>query len=133
MQNEINPAGFSRESLPSGHTARRAMMHSHPAVLHRVNQALLDLFTLFELCGQLSSPVFVKPDSAVQSSYWPPPEEFVQRLTSYLLDDLFPVNAVWPLVINMSWLRAFDFYLMSPVRYQQRFRYVGLPSNVITL
>lgn len=123
-QNEVSPTEFSRESLPSGHTAHRAMMHSHSAALHRVNQALLDLFTLLELYGQLSPPVLVKPDSTAQSSCWPPPEEFLQRLTSYLLNDLFPVNSVWPLAINLSWLRVFDFYLMSPVRYQQRFRLI---------
>ncbi|THD21940.1 hypothetical protein D915_007485, partial [Fasciola hepatica] len=125
-----NTNTFSRGSFSSnsGHTTRRAM-HNHPAGLHRVNQALLDVFTLLELC-QLTSPP-TKPDPIVQSC-WPPPEEFLQRFTSYLLDDLFPTNAVWPLVINLSWLRTFDFYLLAPVRFRQRIRLVASSQRLLT-
>ncbi|TPP59658.1 hypothetical protein FGIG_06241 [Fasciola gigantica] len=127
--NNTNTFSLGSFSSNAGHTTRRAM-HNHPAGLHRVNQALLDVFTLLELC-QLT-PLPTKPDPIVQSC-WPPPEEFLQRLTSYLLDDLFPTNAVWPLVINLSWLRTFDFYLLAPVRFRQRIRSVDFIISLLSL
>ncbi|TGZ64752.1 hypothetical protein CRM22_006229 [Opisthorchis felineus] len=118
-------ADQSKTQVPASSAGASVPISKVSPIALRVNQAVFELFPWLEWAAHNNSQV---------SGLWPPPDDMLTRLMEFLLTEVFVEDSCGvgdggPSLGNLlAWLRSFDFYLLAPVRYPQRF--CKTPSSV---